>query len=112
MAGNDEHGFGHVMPIKGLFAVFISLVALTVLTVWVAQFETGRYDIVIAMAIATVKAMIVALFFMHLLHDKVLNIIAFFGCVLFVGLFMAFALLDTNEYNDTLERNQPIVAPK
>lgn len=112
MAGHDKHGFGHVMPIKGLIAVFLSLVVLTVLTVWVAEFETGRYDIVIAMAIATVKAMIVALFFMHLLHDKVLNIIAFFGCVLFVALFLGFALLDTHEYDDTLVRNQSITAPR
>jgi cytochrome c oxidase subunit IV len=112
MSGHDEHGFGHVMPIKGLITVFLALVALTVLTVVVAQFDTGRYDIVVAMAIATVKALIVAGFFMHLLHDKVLNIVAFFGSVAFVALFLAFAVLDTQEYNDSLERNQAITAPK
>jgi cytochrome c oxidase subunit IV len=61
--------------------------------------ETMRsLGVPIAMAIATVKAMLVILFFMHLRHDKALNNLIFFFCFAFFFLFIAFVLIDTLQY--------------
>jgi len=45
-----------------------------------------------------VKASLVVLFFMHLRWDKPFNAIVFIGCLIFVGLFISLALLDTGQY--------------
>ncbi|MEZ6195908.1 MAG: cytochrome C oxidase subunit IV family protein [Planctomycetota bacterium] len=111
-SGHDQHGFSHVMPIKGLLAIFFALVGLTVATVVAAQLPTGRFDIVVAMVIAVIKALIVATWFMHLRHDKVLNIIAFAGSLFFVILFLGFAMLDKGQYESDLARNAAITAPR
>ena len=56
---------GHVVPLKILAGVFASLALLTVVTVTVSKFDFGAYNLVIALAIAVVKASLVVLFFMH-----------------------------------------------
>lgn len=44
---------------------------LTVVTVWVARHDYGVFNIVVALGIASVKATLVALYFMHLkFEDK------------------------------------------
>lgn len=56
------------------------------------------FDVQIAMFIATIKAILVALFFMHLIHDKGLNALYFLFCLVFVGLFLGLALTDSAQY--------------
>ena len=91
----DGHDFAHPMPIPMLLTVFFALVFLTVLTVFQTNFDFGRLDIVIVMIIATVKAALVAFFFMHLAFDKPLNMLLFLGSFVFVGLFVIFTLSDS-----------------
>ena len=43
--------------------------ALTALTVWVATIDLGFFNTIAALSIAIVKAGLVILFFMHLLHS-------------------------------------------
>lgn len=89
-----------------LLSVFFALVALTVLTVWQGtQLELGRLELIIVLVIATAKAALVVLFFMHLLYDKPLNALAFVTSLLFVGLFLGLTLMDAVTY-------QPDVAAK
>ncbi len=66
----DPHDLGHIVPYKTFLTVFISLVCLTVITVAVSRIDFGVMNIVVAMAIASVKAMLVALFFMHLKYEN------------------------------------------
>ncbi len=55
----------HVVP-PGVYAGIIStLVILTLLTVYAAYVDLGRFNIVVALGIATMKATLVVLFFMH-----------------------------------------------
>lgn len=65
---SDGHGeLGHIVPFKIYLGVFLALLVLTVITVVVSvTVDVGHWNIVLAMAIASVKAMLVALFFMHL----------------------------------------------
>jgi cytochrome c oxidase subunit 4 len=87
--------------------IFGGLLVLTVVTVWVAQFDFGAANTFIAMFVATIKASLVAFFFMHLLHDERLNLITFGFGLLFVSLFFLFPLLDitSRTYVDPIKDN-------
>ena len=78
MSGDDGHGeLGHILPFKVYVNVLIALIVLTVITVGVsakANFvEFGQWSLVIAMVVASIKAMIVALFFMHLKYENLVT---------------------------------------
>ena len=87
-------GLGHVVPLWLLAAVFGSLLVLTGLTVAVAHVDLGNLNLYLALAIATLKASLVVLFFMHLFWDRPFNAMIFVGCLLFVSLFIGITLTD------------------
>ncbi|MCB1188622.1 cytochrome C oxidase subunit IV family protein [bacterium] len=89
---------GHVSPLPQLFMVFGALVALTILTVALSGKLPGASGMMIAMGIATVKALLVALYFMHLRYDRPFNGYIFLAGILFVAVFFGFASLDTATY--------------
>ncbi len=102
---HDEHGeLGHIVPMKVLVGTFVSLLLLTVITVAVAHVDLGSLNLLVAMAVATVKACVVVLFFMHLRYDRPFHAVLFIGALLFVVLFVTFVLLDSRQY-------QPDVIP-
>ena len=74
--------------------VLATLLVLTAITVGASRIDFGEGNVVIAMVIATIKATIVALFFMHLRHDKPVNAIAFTSSLFFLALFLGFCLID------------------
>lgn len=96
------HDMGHPASMTMLVSVFGALMVLTTLTVIVAQYDLGAIDLSIAMVIATIKATLVAVFFMHLNHDKGVNRLFFLGGIIFAGLFLAVALGDGDHYQDDL----------
>jgi cytochrome c oxidase subunit IV len=55
----------HIVKPATYMAIITSLLILTGLTVYAAYVNLGRYNIVVALAIATLKATLVVLFFMH-----------------------------------------------
>lgn len=59
----------HQAPLIMYFAVFGALMVLTVLTVWVSRIDLGALNTAVAMAIAVVKALVVILWFMHVIHS-------------------------------------------
>jgi cytochrome c oxidase subunit 4 len=76
------------------FAVFFALLAGTVLTVFAATLDLGKYNAAVALAIASIKATLVALFFMHVWHaseklTKLVVIAALFFLLLLLGLTMS-----------------------
>ena len=95
----DHHeGVGHVAPLWILLSVFGALMVLTALTVGVAYIDLGNLNLMVAMGVAVVKATFVVLYFMHLRWDKPFNAVVFIGALLFLALFVLFALLDTLQY--------------
>ena len=93
MPAGKEH-ISHVMSIRALLLVFGALVFLTILTVVAAQFSFGAWEVWISLGIASVKAALVAGYFMHLIYDKSFNGLVFLSSVLFVALFLALTLMD------------------
>ena len=67
MAEHKEHAehAEHIVP-PGIYAAIITtLLILTGITVFAAFIDLGRFNIVVALVIATLKATLVVLFFMH-----------------------------------------------
>jgi cytochrome c oxidase subunit 4 len=61
----QEHSEHHIVPKRVYALVFATLIALTWVTAWVATVDLGAFNIYVALSIATFKASIVVLFFMH-----------------------------------------------
>ena len=91
----------------------ITLLILTGITVGASyiQFGSGAANVVVALTIATIKATLVALFFMHLLHDKPVNGLIAAAGFIFLGLFIMFTLLDFNTRENVQPFNGPTVQP-
>ena len=102
----EHHGFSHPMPVWQLLAVFFALIILTILTVYQATFDLGNMELGLSLFIATIKASLVILFFMHMIHDKPLNAIFFLSSFIFVALFIGFTLMDAHAYKDNIELKQ------
>ena len=103
---SDDHAWIHIVPVPILLGVFGALIVLTVLTVAVTYVDLGMWNLWIAMAIATVKASLVALFFMHLFYDRSFATIVFLAAIVFVGLFIGVVLLDALEYSPDIHSFQ------
>jgi cytochrome c oxidase subunit 4 len=85
----------HLAPIKTYLAVGITLLVLTAITVTASFIDFGVFNITIALAIASVKALLVAFFFMHLFWDNKLYLIIFSVSLLFLTIFLTFTMFDT-----------------
>jgi cytochrome c oxidase subunit 4 len=95
----DNHGDSqghHITPLSVYLKVAGALFALTFLTVIAHQFhETlGGFAAPVAFLIATVKAILVILWFMHLKYDSVINRVIFGAGFFFLALLLAFSGLD------------------
>jgi cytochrome c oxidase subunit 4 len=108
----------HTQNPKAEAAVYLKtllgLLVLTGITVGASyvNFGSSSINVVVALTIATIKAILVALFFMHLLHDKPVNGLIAAAGFIFLGLFLMFTLLDFDSRNDYQPRNLPtVVAP-
>ena len=102
-AAHDEHHVHAVSP-KILLGVYGALLVLTVVTVAVTWIDLGKLNIIVALAVAVVKAGLVAMYFMHLRWDSPMNGIVLITAMLFVAMFIGIAVLDTHEYAPDYER--------
>ena len=103
----SEHTFNAKAEAATYIKTLVTLVILTGITVGASyiNFGSSAINVVVALTIATIKATLVALFFMHLLHDKAVNgLIAAAGFV-FLGLFLMFTLLDFDTRDDLKPAN-------
>jgi len=102
--GHGDHGLAHVMPVPMLIGVLTTLLLLTVATVAVTTVDLGAQgNLIVAMVIATVKAILVCAFFMHLLWDKKFNLVLFLTSVLFLVLFLSMTTTDRGEYQHLVD---------
>ena len=61
----SEHTENHIVSPGTYLAIISTLLTLTGITVWAAFVNLRQFNIVVALAIATLKATLVVLFFMH-----------------------------------------------
>jgi cytochrome c oxidase subunit 4 len=105
---HDDHGAGeshgveraaadhrpHILPVRTYLGVFAALVALTAITVGVSYVSFGAWNLVIALVVATTKAALVALIFMHLRYDARFNSIVIVAALVFLGAFIGITRSD------------------
>lgn len=84
----------HVMPVRTNIAVFVALLLLLVATVGAARLPLGEWHVPVAMAIATVKAALIMLFFMHLLFSHRLTMIISVASFFWLAIMVALTLND------------------
>jgi cytochrome c oxidase subunit 4 len=85
----------HILPLRTYLFIGATLIVFTGITVAISFVHFGAYNLVVAMAIAAIKASLVALFFMHLKYDNKLYMIVFLGAILFLAIFIIFTMFDT-----------------
>jgi cytochrome c oxidase subunit 4 len=88
----------HVLPASVLLGTAGALLALTALTVASSRLDLGSFNIVLALAIAGLKASLVAMFFMHLKYENRFQAVAFASALFFLALFVGFVVFDTTQY--------------
>ena len=70
-SSNYAHQLGHIVPKEVYRNVFIALIDLTILTVFVAGIDISPgWNVTIALAVASIKAILVLLFFMHMKYES------------------------------------------
>jgi cytochrome c oxidase subunit 4 len=92
---------GHIIGNRfTYFLVFLALMVGTALTVGVTYVDLGWFNLPLALAIATIKALLVIMFFMHLKdHPKLIK-------VTFGAAFFFFLILVAHTLSDYLSRGQ------
>ncbi len=91
---DDGAVHAHIAPTKFYVAVFAALIVLTFITVGASYVDLGAANTVVAVLIATVKASLVAAFFMHLTHDRLFNSISLVSAFVFLAIFAGFTYDD------------------
>jgi len=114
-AHGHGHGHGkdhvpHILPISTYLATLAALLALTAITVGVSYINFGAANVWIALLVATIKASIVALVFMHLFFDHKFHSIILVMGLIFLGVFVVFTMFDTEtrgHNNDAIKGERP-----
>ncbi len=85
----------HITSNKTYIIVWLALMVMTVVTVYISYINFGVLNIVIALVVASIKASIVALYFMHLkFEDSITWVFALFPLSL-LALLIAMTMTDT-----------------
>ena len=84
----------HLIPQRVYYVVFACLIALTMLTVWLSFQELGPWHAAVGLAIATCKASLVALFFMHVLYSGRLVWIMLGAGLFWLAILMSLTMTD------------------
>jgi|SRR6266516_2969283 len=84
----------HVTGIPIYIGIFAALMVLTILTVAVSRFDLGLLNTPIALSIAVVKATLVILFFMHVIHSTRLTWVVIISSFLWLALLFVLTFAD------------------
>ncbi len=113
MSAHESHDDGavhtHVSSIPFYVGVFAALLTLTALTVGQSYVDLGRLNLAAVVIIASLKATLVVLFFMHIRHDAKFNGLMVLACIGFIGIFFAYTFNDVGRRGEfDKDENVPI----
>lgn len=89
------HSPMHVLPLQVYLGVGALLLVLTAVTVGVSYIPLGGFNVAVALLIASIKSLLVAFIFMHLLWDNKLMLTIFVTAILFLTIFITLTMFDT-----------------
>jgi cytochrome c oxidase subunit 4 len=84
----------HIVSPKVYIGIFLSLMVLTAATVAAAYVNLGAFNIVIALAIASLKATLVVLYFMHARYSPNRTHMVIIAAVFWLAIMLALTLSD------------------
>lgn len=84
----------HIDARSTYYKVFAALIVLTVVTALIAYVDLGRLNVAVALAIAVVKMLIVALYFMHVRYSSMLTRLVVAGGLVWFGVLVLLSLSD------------------
>lgn len=91
----EKQKAGHsFVTVRTYALIWVGLLLLTWLTVTVARMHIGTWSVLSALVIATVKASLVLLFFMHLKYEKRIFTFMFLATVATLAVFIGFTFFD------------------
>jgi cytochrome c oxidase subunit 4 len=105
----SEHNEHHIISPGTYVAVILSLLVLTGTTVWAAYVNLGRFNIVVALAIATLKATLVILFFMHAKYSPRRTQLVIIAGIFWLGLLLFMTMSDYVSRVDYRGKTFPIM---
>jgi cytochrome c oxidase subunit 4 len=83
-----------IVPKRVYFTIFGLLMIFTVLTVYAASLDLGRWNTIVALVIAFTKAILVALWFMHIKYSKRLTQLVVASGLFWLVIMVALTLFD------------------
>ncbi len=88
--------YEHILSAKTLTIVWILLLILTYITYKISQINLGYFNVLAALTVATTKAALVIMFFMHLKYEG--NVIRYmvFIAFLILAIFIGFTFFDVS----------------
>lgn len=90
----EKQNSEHISSYKLLGAVLASLLVLTGVTIGVSYVDMGFFNVPIALLVASTKATIVLLFFMHMKYESKVIAISFTSTFLFLCIMIGFTFWD------------------
>ena len=78
---SDPHENTHIDSVGTYVKILLALLVATAVTTAVARVDLGGFSVVVALGIASVKMVLVALFFMHIRHSTKLTRLVVLGLV-------------------------------
>jgi cytochrome c oxidase subunit 4 len=97
---------GHVSSIKLYVGIFLTLMALTSITIAVAYINLGAMNKVVALGIASFKATLVVLYFMHVKYASRLTKLIVVSGLFFLAILLALTMSD---YGSRMWVNPPAI---
>lgn len=107
MAEHSEHS-EHIVSPKIYLTIFLALIVGTSLTTWAAFQDFGRFNIVIALFIATAKATLVVLYFMHARYSPKRTQLVIVCAIFWLAIMLTLTLAD---YQTRQPRVSRLISP-
>jgi cytochrome c oxidase subunit 4 len=89
---SEEHA--HIVPYKTFTIVWIGLLALTGVTITVAQYDLGALNIWVALGIAMLKSGLVVAVFMHMKYENRLFKLSLLAALAILTIFIGLNFFD------------------
>jgi cytochrome c oxidase subunit 4 len=89
---SEEHT--HIVPYKTFAIIWIFLLILTGVTIAVAQYNLGAWNVWVALGIATLKSGLVVAVFMHMKYENRLFKLALFTALAILAIFIGLNFFD------------------
>lgn len=90
----DVHAQQHILSYTKLAMVLAGLLILTIITIGVSYLDLGHFNVPLALGIASSKAVLVLLFFMHLKYEGKVITISFISTIIFLAIMISFTFWD------------------